>query len=213
MLKIKLAGNQIQARAGSMVAYQGQINFEHAGSGGVSRFIKKAISGDGVVLMSASGQGDLFLANQAHKVHLIYLENEEIIVDSEHMLAFDPSGIDWDIQALKGGTGGMMAGGLFNLTLKGSGWVALTSDGRPLLLNTGEAGTFVDRQALIAWSSGLRTEMKRDIKVFKSLTGRTSGESFQIGFQGQGWVLVQPSEGLVLPTTSSSSSGGSLFNG
>jgi uncharacterized protein (AIM24 family) len=29
----------------------------------------------------------------------------------------------------------------------------------------------------------------------KSLIGMGSGESFQLGFSGQGWVLVQPSEG------------------
>ena len=31
----------------------------------------------------------------------------------------------------------------------------------------------------------------------KNLVGRGSGESIQMSFQGQGWVLVQPSEGQI----------------
>ena len=31
----------------------------------------------------------------------------------------------------------------------------------------------------------------------KNLIGRGSGETFQMAFSGQGWVLVQPSEGRV----------------
>ncbi len=44
----------------------------------------------------------------------------------------------------------------------------------------------------------------------KDLIGKSSGESIQMAFGGQGWVLVQPSEGQVAgaATASSSSSGG-----
>ena len=40
-------------------------------------------------------------------------------------------------------------------------------------------------------------------------------ESVQLAFQGQGWVLVQPSEGRIVPTAPGSSGGGlgSLLNG
>ena len=31
----------------------------------------------------------------------------------------------------------------------------------------------------------------------KSLIGMGSGESLQLGFSGEGWVLVQPSEGRI----------------
>ena len=42
----------------------------------------------------------------------------------------------------------------------------------------------------------------------KNLIGRGSGESVQMSFQGQGWVLVQPSEGQVDGAVGQSSGGG-----
>ena len=105
----------------------------------------------------------------------------------------------------------MMAGGLFNVTLNGSGWVAIVSDGPPVLLNTGDAPTFCDPQAAITWSSNLQTHMKADANL-KTLIGRGSGETLQIGFQGTGWVLVQPSEGHVESGTPSGGGGGGLTN-
>jgi uncharacterized protein (AIM24 family) len=49
----------------------------------------------------------------------------------------------------------------------------------------------------------------------KNLIGRGSGESIQMAFSGQGWVLVQPSEGRVVAPAGSSSGGGlqNLLNG
>ena len=40
----------------------------------------------------------------------------------------------------------------------------------------------------------------------KNLIGRGSGESVQMSFQGQGWVLVQPSEGRITAATTQQSS-------
>ena len=91
----------------------------------------------------------------------------------------------------------MMGGGLFNTALQGTGWVAIVSDGPPVLLNTGDAPTFADPQAAITWASSVQTSIKTDIKL-KNFIGRGSGESVQMAFNGQGWVLVQPSEGRVL---------------
>jgi uncharacterized protein (AIM24 family) len=44
----------------------------------------------------------------------------------------------------------------------------------------------------------------------KTLIGRGSGESVQMSFAGQGWVLVQPSEGRIQAATAQGSSGGGL---
>ena len=71
---------------------------------------------------------------QAQDIHLIYLEDDKITVNGRNLLAFD-AGIDWDINRLKGGAAGAMAGGLFNMSLPGTGWVAILSDGPPVLLN------------------------------------------------------------------------------
>ena len=144
--------------------------------------------------MKMSGTGEVFLADTAQDIHLIYLENDAITVNGTNLLAFD-SGIDWDIKRVEG-VSGMMGGGLYNTALSGTGWVAIVSDGPPVLLNTGEAPTFADPQAAITWASSVQTGIKTDIKL-KNFIGRGSGESVQMSFSGQGWLLVQPSEGRV----------------
>ena len=209
LLKVSLSGNTIQAKIGSMVAYQGEASFEHAGSGGMSRMLKKAVTGEGQELMKVSGSGEVFLADQAQDVHLVYLEGEKITVNGPNLLAFDAD-IEWDIERVQGASG-MMGGGLYNTSLVGTGWVAILSDGPPVLLNVASAPTFADAQAAITWSQGVTTALRTDFKM-KNLIGRSSGETIQMSFSGDGWVLVQPSEGRVELTGSSggSSSGGGL---
>ncbi|MBA3509478.1 MAG: AIM24 family protein [Thermoleophilaceae bacterium] len=209
LLKVRLQAVTIQAKLGAMVAYQGDVSFEHAGAGGMGRMLKKAVSGEGTSLMKMTGTGEVFLADTAQDVHLIKLENDAITCNGANVLAFD-AGIDWDIQKVQGGAAGMMAGGLFNMSLQGSGWVAIISDGPPVLLNTGDAPTFADPQAAITWSSSVTTSIKSDVKL-KNFIGRGSGESLQMAFQGAGWVLVQPSEGRVVPTAGGGSGGGGLL--
>jgi uncharacterized protein (AIM24 family) len=198
LLKIELSETSVMARNGAMVAYQGDVRFEHKG-GGLGRLLKKAATGESLRLMQATGSGELFLANQAMLVHVLRLSNDTLTVNGSNILAFE-AGIEWDITRVKGGTAGMLAGGLFNVGLSGTGLVALVSDGEPLRLDVAEAPTFADPQAAIAWSGGVTTNLKSDVQA-KSLIGMGSGESFQLGFSGQGWVLVQPSEGRIVPTS------------
>ena len=205
LLKVQLNQITIQAKVGSMVAYQGDVDFEHAGSGGVSRFIKKAVTGEGQQLMKVAGQGEVFLADRAQDIHLIYLENDKITVNGPNVLAFD-AGIDWDIERVQG-VSGMAGGGLYNTALQGTGWVAILSDGPPVLLNVAQAPTFADPQAAITWSSGVSTSIRTNVKM-KDLIGKGSGEQFQMAFGGQGWVLVQPSEGQIKAVSAGSSGGG-----
>jgi len=197
LLKVSLQQVTIQAKLGSMVAYQGDVKFEHAGSGGMSRLVKKAVTGEGTKLMKMEGAGEVFLADTAQDIHLIYLENVQVTCNGANVLAFD-AGIDWDIQRAGGGAS-TLAGGLYNMALSGTGWVAIISDGPPVLLNVATAPTFADPQAAITWSSGVSTSIKTDVNV-KNLIGKGSGESIQVAFAGQGWVLVQPSEGRIAAT-------------
>ena len=157
LLKVSLDQVTIQAKLGSMVAYQGDVSFEHAGSGGMGRMLKKAVSGEGTSLMKMTGTGEVFLADTAQDIHLIKLENDAITCNGANVLAFD-AGIDWDIQRVEGGMAGAMAGGLYNMSLGGTGWIAVISHGPPVLLNTGQAPTFCDPQAAITWSSGVQTQ-------------------------------------------------------
>ncbi len=198
LLRVSLNQVTVQAKLGSMVAYQGDVSFEHAGAGGVGRFVKKRLTGEGTQLMKVSGTGEVFLAELAQDIHLIKLESEAITCNGQNVLAFD-AGIDWDIRKVEGGMAGAMAGGFFNVALEGTGWVAVLSNGPPVLLDAGEAPTYCDPQAAITWSSGLKTQVKTDVNL-KTLIGRSSGETIQLGFSGEGWVLVQPSEGLVVGT-------------
>ena len=104
LLKVELAGVEIQAKLGSMVAYQGDVRFEHAGSGGISRMLKKAMTSEGTDLMKVSGSGEIFLADMAQEIQLLRLENESITANGPHVLAFE-AGIDWDIKRVEGPPG------------------------------------------------------------------------------------------------------------
>ncbi len=192
LLKVKL-GPEFYAKQGSMVAYQGQVDFAYQG-GGVGKFVKRAMTGEGQSLMKCSGQGEVFLADRAHQVHILNITNSSITVNGKNVLAFSPS-LNWDVNRIKGGAAGMVAGGLFNTVFTGSGWLAITTDGDPVVLQT-DAPTFADADAAVAWSTSLQTSFNSSFKA-GALIGRGSGEAMQVGFQGQGIVIVQPSEGPV----------------
>ena len=157
-----------------MVAYQGDVTFEHAGSGGMGRMLKKAVTGEGTSLMKMTGSGEVFLADQAQDIHLIYLENDTITVNGPNLLAFD-AGIDWDIQRVEGGAAAMMAR---RPVQHGAARHRLGGDPlrRPARAAQRRAApTFADAQAAITWSLGVTTGIKTDFKM-KNLIGRGSGE-------------------------------------
>ena len=193
MLRVRV-GDPFFARQGAMVAYQGNVEFTFEG-GGASRFIKKALTGEGLPLMRCTGQGDVFLADLAKDVHLLQLENSALSISGKNVLAFS-AGLDWNIERVKGGS--MLTGGLFNTLLRGTGWVALTTDGPPVVLNAAEAPTYADTDAIVAWSAHLQTHLVSSMKA-SALIGRGSGEAVQVAFTGQGFVIVQPSEGINFP--------------
>ncbi len=192
MMKVELSQGEVFALAGSMVAYQGDVNFEHKGAGGMKAFLKQKVTGEGLPLMRVSGSGEIFLANMGADVHVIEMDNDSISVNGANILAYS-AGLQSDIQFMRGA--GMIAGGLFNTTLTGSGQVAIVTDGPPLVLNPSEAATFVDPDAAVCWSANLQVQLKTAIGM-KALLGRTSGEEMQLGFTGQGFVVVQPSENM-----------------
>lgn len=193
MLRVRVV-EPFMAKQGAMVAYQGNVAFNYQG-GGAAKFLKKAFTGEGLNLMRVEGQGDVFLADGGHEVHILHLNNSGLSVNGSNVLAFSAS-LDWNVERVKGGS--IAAGGLFNTTLRGTGWVAITTDGQPVVLNAAEAPTFADAQALVAWSVHLQTSIKSSFTA-GALIGRGSGEAFQVAFSGQGFVIVQPSEGGVVP--------------
>ena len=194
MQEINMRNQKILAKAVSMVAYFGNIDFKREGmlSKGLGGLLKKAISGEGTSLMFASGSGKLYLADEGKKVKIIKLQNEAIFVNGNDVLALE-EGISNDIKMLKS-VAGMMSGGLFQVRLSGSGYIAITTHGEPILLKvTPNQPVFTDPNATVAWSEHLSPKIKTNI-TFGSFIGRGSGESFQLEFAGEGWVLVQPYE-------------------
>lgn len=198
MLELNLNNQSVMSKAGSMVAYVGNIKFERESmlSGGLSNMFKKAISGEGAKLMKAEGTGRLYLADEGKKVRILYLENEAICVNGNDVLAHETA-IKSDITMLKS-VAGMLSGGLFQVKLSGTGHVAISTHGEPLtLMVTPNNPVFTDPNATVAWSGNLTPQIKTDIS-FKTLLGRGSGESIQMKFEGSGWVLVQPYEEVYL---------------
>jgi uncharacterized protein (AIM24 family) len=202
MLKVQLKGETIQAKLGSMVAYQGDAKFEHAGSGGLKRMAKKAMTGEGAELMKVSGTGEVFLADLAQEIQLLKLSDEAVTVNGANLLAFDAD-IDWDIKKVDG-VSGFMGGGLFNTHLSGTGYVAILSDGPPVLIELDGDDAYADPQSAITWSEGVKTSVKTDVNL-KTFIGRGSGETVQMAFSGKGWLLIQPSEGRVTSTAAGGS--------
>jgi uncharacterized protein (AIM24 family) len=191
MCKVNMmAGPDVLARAGSMVAYEGIIQF-NPNPPQIASMVRSWATGEGVPLMVCQGQGELYLADYGKEVIVMQLTNEALSVNGKNILAFDAS-LQWNIERVQGVS--MLSGmGMFNVVLRGQGWVALTSKGTPILLDTREAETFVDTDALVGFTEGLRIKPKRTARL-GGLIGRGSGEAFQLGFHGQGFVLVQPSE-------------------
>ena len=89
LLRVRL-GEPFMARQGSMVAYQGNVDFSFEG-GGASKFIKKALTGEGLPLMRCSGQGDVFLAERSYDVHLLNVTNSGLSISGKNVLAFSSS--------------------------------------------------------------------------------------------------------------------------
>src|SRR5690606_15502248 len=131
----------------------------------------------------------------ASEIQVFYLENDMVSVNGANVLAFSGS-IEWEINRLQG-RGGMMAGGLYNVALRGTGYVAITTKGDSVVLDVAGAPTFADAEAVVLWTSGVSMDVRIDTGGVKSLLRGGSGELIQMAFGGQGHVMVQPSEGVI----------------
>ncbi len=192
MLKIELNG-EAMARTGAMVAYQGEVQFQALGSGGLSKWVKSKLTGEGVPLMKLTGRGDVFLADRAADVHLIDIDpGDAITINGSNVLAFEPT-LQYDIRMVQG-MGMFSAAGMFNCVFSGRGRIAITTRGTPVVLNIDQP-TYVDPHAAICWSANLQTGYHRAEQIgLSTLLGRSTGEAFTMSLQGQGFVVVQPSE-------------------
>ena len=204
LLEINLNG-LTWAKLGSMIAYVGQVKFTREGilEHGVEKMLKKMFTGEGSSLMKMEGQGRVYLAEKGKKVQIIQLNNETIYVNGNDLLAFQ-EGVQWDITLMRR-MAGWMTGGLFNVRLTGPGMVAITTHYEPLTLQvTPNQPVFTDPNATVAWSGSLSPDIHTDFSL-KTFLGRGSGESVQLKFQGNGWVVLQPYEETYFQSGQSSS--------
>lgn len=200
MLEVNLNG-MVWTKMGSMVAYNGDIKFAREGimEHGLGKFFKKALTGEGARLTKAEGRGHLYLADMGKKISILDLGGQSLVVNGNDLLAFE-DGIQWDITLMKK-FAAMLAGGLFNVRLEGSGMIAITTHYDPMtLLVRPDSPVTTDPNATVAWSGTLTPEFKSDISL-KTFFGRGSGESLQMLFQGEGFVVVQPYEEVYFQAT------------
>jgi uncharacterized protein (AIM24 family) len=198
VLEVNVNNQLIWTKTGSMVAYLGQFKFTREGmmEHGLSTMLKKAFTGEGARLTKAEGAGKLYLADQGKKITILQLENEAIFVNGNDVLAFEPS-LKFNITMMRK-IAAMVSGGLFNVRFEGSGMLAITTHYDPITLRvTPERPVFTDPNATIAWSGTLTPEFKTDMSL-KTFFGRGSGESFQMMFKGDGFVVVQPYEEVAM---------------
>ncbi|RYG39082.1 AIM24 family protein [bacterium] len=194
MLEIHVNG-RAWTKLGAMVAYRGNLKFIREGmlEGGLGKMLKRAVSGEVSPLAKVEGQGRVYVADAGKEISVLRLNpGDSINVSGNDLLAFEDS-VSYDI-TMHRRVAGMMAGGLFSARLTGQGLVAVTTHGKPLTLRVGPGDpVMTDPNATVAWSGNLMPELKSDI-TFKALLGRGGGETFQMVFSGDGFVVVQPYE-------------------
>ncbi|ERH13154.1 MAG: hypothetical protein J07HB67_02188 [halophilic archaeon J07HB67] len=183
---------RVTAKAGSMVAYEGDLSFTGTASaeGGITGMIKEAATGEDAPVMTVEGDGTVYLADRQKKTRALRLDaGDRITVNSEDILVFEES-VEFTVETMDS-LAGAFAGGFTNVTLSGPGCVAITTHGDPLVL---EPPVSTDPSATVAWSG-----VTPDVEVNKNLSdmiGQESGERFQMNFDGDGFVIVQPYEEL-----------------
>ncbi|BDP40753.1 hypothetical protein DAETH_07220 [Deinococcus aetherius] len=193
MLEVKVNG-RIWSKLGAMVAYKGNLSFKREGTleGGLMKALKRAVSQEMSPLAKIEGRGVAYLADQGKEITVLRLAGDSLNVNGNDLLAFEDS-VNYDI-TIQRRAAGMAAGGLFSVRLQGSGLVAILSHGKPLTLRvTNSEPIFTDPNATVAWSGNLQPQLRMDASL-RSIFGRGGGETYQMVFQGDGFVVVQPYE-------------------
>jgi uncharacterized protein (AIM24 family) len=194
---VKYAVNgECLARQGAMIAFRGNLQFEKKGQG-VGNFIKRSVTGEGLALMAVRGQGEAWFAHEAANCFLVdFAPGDTLTVNGRNVLVFDAS-LSYDIQMVKGA--GMIGGGLFNCVFSGQGRLGLICEGDPIVIPvSAQAPVFVDTDAVVGWSAQLHTSLHRSQSIGSMLRGG-SGEAVQLKLEGEGFVIVRPSEAHPVP--------------
>ncbi|MEU6371026.1 AIM24 family protein [Streptomyces sp. NPDC046931] len=186
-----VVNGEMLARQGAMVAYRGNLQFERKGQG-VGGMLKRAVTGEGLPLMAVRGQGEAWFAHEAQNCFIVDVEQgDEFTVNGRNVLCFDAT-LAYRIQTVKGA--GIAGGGLFNSVFTGHGRLGLICEGNPLVIPVSpQQPVYVDTDAVVGWTARLHTSLHRSQSIGSMLRGG-SGESVQLKLEGEGCVVVRPSE-------------------
>ena len=185
--------DEVWIKRGSVVAYHGDLRFRlepvlqaegvHLADGPIRAALKR----EAVPLTRAVGHGRLYLSNDGTHSRVLSLDDDTIYVAASSLLAFETT-LDHEIRLL--GEVGLLAGGLLVVRLSGHGRIAISLHGEPLTLHAGPSDPVsTDPGATVAWTAGLRPELKTDLDA-GSLIAHGGGQPIQMHFAGDGYVVV-----------------------
>ncbi|WP_405794960.1 TerD family protein [Streptomyces sp. NBC_01506] len=193
LMRVDLAmgGDAVLARQGSMVMYQGKIDFSAKSAGFAGRIVGNA-TGQEMQLMRCTGRGQVFLAEEGSHLHQIELQGDGICVSAENVLAFDES-LQYEVRRIEGH--GIPGGALFTMQFQGTGTVVVKTHGVPVVLPVTPT-TFADCNAVVAWSAASQVILSSQVRLRRNAYPGHSGETVNLQFRGApgNFIVVQPYE-------------------
>ncbi|MEU5702355.1 TerD family protein [Streptomyces aurantiacus] len=187
-----MGGDQaVLARQGSMVLYQGKVDFGHKGAGFAGRIVGNA-TGQEMQLMRCSGRGQVFLAENSAMLHPIELQGDAVCVSAENVLAFDET-LQYEVRRVEGH--GIPGGALFTMQFQGTGTIVVKTRGVPVVLPVTPT-TFADCNAVVAWSAASQVIVSSQVRMRRNAYPGDTGESVNLQFRGApgNFIVVQPYE-------------------
>uniref|UniRef100_UPI0018E5812E AIM24 family protein n=1 Tax=Streptomyces triticisoli TaxID=2182797 RepID=UPI0018E5812E len=184
-------GQPVLARQGSMVLYQGKVDFSYKGAGFAGR-ITGNVTGQEVQLMRCTGQGQVFFAEDSTHLHPVELQGDALCVSAENVLAFDES-LQYEIRRIEGH--GIPGGALFTMQFQGTGTIVVKTHGTPVVLPVTPT-TFVDSNAVVAWSAAAQVIVSSQVRMRRNAYPGDTGEGVNLQFRAApgNFVVVQPYE-------------------
>ncbi|NUL03803.1 TerD family protein [Streptomyces lunaelactis] len=188
---LTMGGAPVLARQGSMVMYQGKVDFSYKSAGFAGRIVGNA-TGQEMQLMRCSGRGQVFLAEDGSHLHSIELQGDGICVSAENVLAFDES-LQHEVRRIEGH--GIPGGALFTMMFQGTGTVVVKTHGIPVVLPVTPT-TFADCNAVVAWSAASQVILSSQVRLRRNAYPGHSGETVNLQFRGApgNFIVVQPYE-------------------
>ncbi|MCM2426301.1 TerD family protein [Streptomyces sp. RKAG337] len=184
-------GQPVLARQGSMVLYQGKVEYSYKGAGFAGRIVGGA-TGQEMQLMRCTGQGQVFFAENGAHLHPIELQGDAICVSSENVLAFDES-LQYEVRRIEGH--GIPGGALFTMQFQGTGTIIVKTHGTPVVLPVTPT-TYADCNAIVAWSAASQVIISSQVRLRRNAYPGHSGETVNLQFRGApgNFIVVQPYE-------------------